>query len=246
MATWIAALRSERIKLGRSQILLLALIDPLLCAGIGLLANVNMGADAWMALMMAMMILHAMFFLPMMAGIFSAFVCRYEHTGGGWKQILSLPVSRNALYLSKLFVVMAILAVNQLLFLVAVLGVGLIQGLDLATIPWDLFSMKLLGGLIACLPLAALQLFVSTMWNSFAAPLVLNMIFTVPNILVANSAVYGPFYPWAQPMLAMIQTGGVYDFGAFTLPMQNLMITVVGSFALFLLVGLTYFNRKAV
>ncbi|MDO3411366.1 ABC transporter permease [Saccharibacillus sp. CPCC 101409] len=246
MNQWIAALRSERIKLGRSQILLLAVIDPLLCGAIGLFANIPGTEEGWLALLLVMSLLHAMLFLPVMTGIFSAFVCRYEHAGGGWKQILSLPVSRNALYLAKLFVVGGTLALNQLLFLAAVLAAGLFKGFDLSLIPWELFAPRLIGGFVACLPLAALQLFVSTMWSSFAAPLVLNVIFTIPNILVANSSEIGPYYPWAQPMLAMMQAGGEYDFGAFALPLENLMITVGGSFVLFLAAGMVYFNRKAV
>ncbi|WP_172197876.1 ABC transporter permease [Saccharibacillus qingshengii] len=246
MAIWISALRSERIKLGRSQIILLAVIDPILCAVVGLMSNVGNEEGSWTALFMVMTLLHALLFMPMMAGIFSAFVCRYEHAGGGWKQILSLPVSRTALYLSKLLVVAGTLAFNQLLFLIVVLGVGLGKGYDLSLIPWEVFAPKLIGGFVACLPLAALQLFVSTMWSSFAAPLVLNMVFTVPNILVANSVTYGPYYPWAQPMLVMMQAGGEYDFGAFGLPIESLMITVGGSFLVFLAAGLVYFNRKPV
>lgn len=246
MATWISALRSERIKLGRSQIMLLAIIDPILCAGIGLLSSVDNNADGWLALLLVMTMLHAMLLLPMMAGIFSAFVCRYEHAGGGWKQILSLPVSRSALYLSKLMVVAGVLAISQLLFFAAVLGVGLLKGFDLSYVPWGEFAQRAVLGFVACLPLVALQLFVSTVWTSFAAPLVLNMMFTVPNILISNSATYGPYYPWAQPMLVMMEAGGGYDFGAFATPTQTLLLTIGGSFALFLAVGLVYFNRKPV
>jgi|GEM_PF-185655 len=249
MNTWIAALRSERIKLGRSQILLLAVIAPVLSILIGLLSNMSglgSGAEAWEGLLLVMSLLHAMFFLPMLTGIFSAFVCRYEHAGGGWKQILSLPVSRPALYMAKLFTVAGALDLAQGLFSVGLVIVGLAKGLDLGSMPWEVVGVRLLGGFIACLPLAALQLFVSTMWSSFAAPLVLNMIFTVPNILVANSATFGPYYPWVQPMIAMTPTSQGYDFGAFTLPIESLMITVVGSFVVFLAVGLIYFVRKPV
>ncbi|GGN99930.1 ABC transporter permease [Saccharibacillus kuerlensis] len=244
MNQWIAALRSERIKLGHSRILLLAVIDPLLCVLIGLTAGMEKGD--WMGLLLAMSLIHAMFFLPMLTGIFSAFVCRYEHEGGGWKQILSLPISRPALYLAKLLVAAGALALAQILFAISVVLVGLYQGFDLSLIPWELFATRLLGGFAACLPLAALQLFVSTMWSSFAAPLVLNMVFTVPNILIVNSATVGPYYPWAQPMLAMMQSNIDYNFGAFNLPTQSLMITVGASFLLFLTAGLMYFNRKPV
>ncbi|OWA35253.1 hypothetical protein B9G55_11370 [Saccharibacillus sp. O16] len=249
MTTWIAALRSERIKLGRSQVLLLAVFAPLLSVLIGLLSNMNnlgTGAEAWEGLLLVMAMFHAMFFLPMMTGIFSAFVCRYEHAGGGWKQILSLPVSRTALYMAKLLTVAGALALAQILFSIGLLVVGMVKGMDIGSVPWGVLGTRLLSGFIACLPLAALQLFVSTMWSSFAAPLVLNMIFTVPNILIANSATVGPYYPWVQPMLAMIPNSGGYDFGAFSLPLENLMVTVVGSFVLFLAAGLIYFVRKPV
>ncbi|MNH45089.1 hypothetical protein D3C79_1074430 [compost metagenome] len=64
-------------------------------------------------------------------------------------------------------------------------------------------------------------------------------------MLVINSEKFGPFYPWAQPMLAMLDYGD-QAFGAFALPLQNLLITVLGSFVLFLTAGLVYFNRKEI
>ncbi|MNJ74774.1 hypothetical protein D3C77_717620 [compost metagenome] len=64
-------------------------------------------------------------------------------------------------------------------------------------------------------------------------------------MLIVNSATYGPFYPWAQPLLAMMPNGEM-EFGAFNLPYQSLLITVLGSFMLFFLAGLTYFRRKEV
>ena len=68
-----------------------------------------------------------------------------------------------------------LLAVVQLLFMGAVLGAGLIHKVD-APIPWEMLLRCLLGGWVACLPLAALQLGVSTAWSSFAAPLALNVV----------------------------------------------------------------------
>ncbi|MCQ4087431.1 ABC transporter permease [Saccharibacillus sp. JS10] len=246
MKTWIAAIRSEKIKLRRSYVLGLAVIDPLLCVLIGLMSDLGTAPEAWNMLFTIMIALHALFFLPILTGIFAALVCRYEHAGGGWKQILSLPVTRNVLYTSKFVIVASLVALNQVLFFATVLGVGLIKGLDVSLIPWGDFGMKLLAGFVACLPLAALQLFVSAWWSSFAAPMVLNVIFTIPNMLVVNSEVFGPYYPWAQPMLVMMRAGGEYDFGAFGLPLETLLITIGGSSLVFILAGLTYFNRKAV
>lgn len=112
-------------------------------------------------------------------------------------------------------------------------------------VPWPLLISSLLGGWFACLPLAALQLGVSQGWSSFGAPLALNVSLTLPNILVVNSATYGPYYPWAQPLLAMSPFGGE-SFGAFVLPAQTLMLVVSVSLIVFLGGGLLYFQRKAV
>jgi hypothetical protein len=105
--------------------------------------------------------------------------------------------------------------------------------------------MSVLGGWIACLPLAALQMAVSSAWSSFAAPMALNVVFTFPNILVANSADYGPYYPWVQPLLAMVPRTKE-SFGAFNVPAETLFLVILGSFVLFLAGGLIYFQRKAV
>src|SRR5690606_20910753 len=102
-----------------------------------------------------------------------------------------------------------------------------------------------LSGWIAALPLAALQLFVSVVWSSFAAPLALNVIFTIPNMLIVNSEVYGPYYPWAQPLLSMLAVSPD-KYGAFNVPLETLLYVILGGFALFFTAGLTYFQRKEV
>ena len=80
-----------------------------------------------------------------------------------------------------------------------------------------------------------------------AAPLAVNVILTLPNILVVNSEDYAPYYPWAQPMLAMLPKGmGPSEFGAFGLSAVALFGVILGSFAVFFAGGWLYFTRKAV
>ncbi len=237
---------SERLKMSRSLLWLLVLASPALAVLIGLLINEEFGN--WPLLLGGMSMFHSMLFLPVLTGLFSSFICRYEHTQGGWKALLSLPVSRSAVYLAKFLIVVLLLALTQLLLLAGILIVGKVRHLSgSGDIPWNMLLQSMLGGWIACFPLAALQMFFSLRWSSFAAPLVINVIFTVPNLLIVNSATYGPYYPWAQPFLAMIPKGMQgYTFGAFGLPFENLMITILGSFILFLVCGLIYFNRKEI
>ncbi|MBM6995829.1 ABC transporter permease [Paenibacillus sp. DXFW5] len=246
MRTFLNVLAAERLKMARSRVWLVLLASPALSALIGVLIDLPDGLDAsaWPLLISGMSMLHGLLFLPIMSGLFPSFLCRYEHTGGGWKQLLVLPVSRSAVYMAKFTVVFGLLAVSQLLFLAALLIVAQVQGIS-GPLPWGMIATSLLGGLIACLPLVALQMGVSLVWTSFAAPLAVNVSLTIPNLLIINSAKIGPYYPWAQPLLAMMPRGQA-DYGAFNLPYESLFITVLGSFLLFLAAGLLYFRRKAV
>ncbi|NEU27814.1 ABC transporter permease subunit [Paenibacillus polymyxa] len=238
---YVRLLSVERMKMAKSPVWLLALVSPAIAVLIGLLANPG---GNWLLLLAAMLTIHAMLFLPMLTAVYGSLVCRFEHGGGGWKQLLSLPLSRTGLYAAKLTIIMAMVGLTQLLFGVALLGVGAAQGMN-GPIPWAVIVQSLLAGWVACLPLAALQLMVSFLWSSFAAPLALNFVFTVPNMLIANSQTYAPYYPWVQPLLAMMPSGGD-NFGAFMVPTDTLLTVVLGSFIVFALAGLTLFRYKEI
>lgn len=241
VTTWLRLFQAERLKLGKSSIGLLALISPLLSVLIGLFISEQQPPEIqWLYLWSTMSTTHAILFLPLLAGVFSAFICRYEHAGGGWKQMLALPVSRSSLYLAKFAHVALLLGLTQVLFLLGAIAIGLLKGYA-APIPWTEFLRAFSNGWLATLPVAALQLFVSVSWSSFAAPLAINVMLTLPNVLIVNSEKYGPWYPWAQPVLAM---NGVEKYGAFNVSVGTLLFVIVGGFLLFLISGLIYFNRK--
>jgi len=242
MMTFNRVMQSEWLKLRKSSIWLLIFVSPILAFLVG--ALVDLGYNDWAVLLSQMVFTHAMLFLPLLTGVFAAFVCRYEHSGGGWKQLLALPMNRTHLYLAKFIIVFSMILATQLLFLIGVVAAGSIQGLD-SPIPWLMLLRSGLGGMVAVMPLIALQLTVSIAWSSFAAPLALNFVFTIPNILVANSADYGPFYPWAQPLLAMMPLNPD-NFGAFNVSFETLIYVILGSFVVFFVSGFTYFQRKEV
>lgn len=236
--------QSEFLKIRKSSIWLLIFVSPLLASLSTFGETLDVHEGEWIFTISLMAYVHGLLFLPLLTGVFSAFVCRYEHIGGGWKQVLALPVSRWKLYLVKFLTVIFLLVLTQLLLLGGLLLVGEIKGFTEA-IPWKMIFTSVIGGLIACLPLAAMQMFVSVAWSSFAAPLAINVIFTLPNILVANSAKYGPIYPWVQPFLAMIpHTDG--SFGALNVSLETLFIIIIGSFVVFFLSGIMYFQRKEI
>lgn len=239
--------QSEFLKLRKSAIWLLIFVSPILSLllGLGDLAGVpDLGQpqQKWITTLGVMTVSHAILFLPLLTGIFSSFICRYEHVGGGWKQLLSLPVSRKNVYLVKFLIVSFMIAATQTLFVMGLFFIGWLKGYP-ADIPWGIISISVIGGWLACFPLIALQLFVSVAWSSFAAPLAVNVIFTIPNMLILNSERFAPYYPWAQPFEMMMPTSAG-DFGALNVSTETLFIVILGSFILFITSGIGYFMRK--
>ncbi|GBF77235.1 hypothetical protein PA598K_05771 [Paenibacillus sp. 598K] len=241
----IAMIRSEWIKLRRSVVWVVVALPAILTFAAGWLGGLEEGGGSWQQLLAIVSVMHGLLFLPLLVTILTAFVCRYEHQSGGWKQLLALPVSRYVVYTAKLTMVALLLALLQLLILAALLFIGTWQGYAEA-IPWGALLASMLGGWAACLPLAALQMFAATWLQSFAAPVAIGTFFTLPNILIINSEDFAPYYPWAQPTLAMMPREQSMSFDAFGIASGTLPIVILVSFVAFYLVGWIYFTRKAV
>ncbi|WP_110114612.1 ABC transporter permease [Bacillus sp. CGMCC 1.16541] len=239
-------LQVEWFKMNGSTLWSLVFLSPLTATIIGYVAASRMDFELpndWYEPLVFMVSIHAVLFLPLLSGVLVSFICRHEHQAGGWKQLLSLPVKRSTVYLAKGFLIFLLVGCIQALFLLGWLAVGLSQGYT-DPLPITLMITVFIGGWMAMLPLIGLQLWVSTSWASFGAPLALNAVFTVPNLMVINSERVSPFYPWSQPfMLMMPQDQSVIGFNA---SLGTLALVIGGSATLFFIGGLLTFERKLV
>jgi len=237
----------ELMKTRRSKLWFLVIFGPIV--GVTLALNnffINYdsfmsdpGDNGWLEAWTQVEIFYSPLIFPILAGVFAALVCRYEHVGGGWKQLLSLAVPRHQVYFAKLLLIALLLACTQLSLLICYIGLGSILGVP-NQIPWKTlwgFSIK---GWLASLPLASIQLAISTYWRGFGMPLAINIALSLPSILVANTSA-GQFYPWAQPMLAMSP--------ADESPIQSMMMFYTLIILVFLLanfVGILSFRKQDV
>jgi len=238
-------LRVEMMKTQWWLVLLVALMGPVLAVSLGVNpGDASTGAAAWKTAYGFAVVRYAWLFYPLLAGVLAALICRPDHRSGGWKQLLVLPVSRTNVYLAKYLVLAAMLAVANLLFGGVFVVAGLVDHLGPVGIPWAQMGWSLLGGWVAVLPLAAVQLWVSSRWKSFGAALALNVCFTLPAIFAAQSHEIAPWYPWAQPVLAMSGLGptSAEDI-ALGVSMTTLWVVIVGGLAVALLGGLWTFAR---
>lgn len=237
--------QSESFKLRKSRIGSIILLAPAMGMVMGLIDPGMEGGpiNPWYLVLAYSDLVYGLLFLPLMTGVFACLICRYEHQAGGWKQLLALPVTRNQVFLAKYLVLVALVLAIQLLFFGGLYAGGLAQGIE-DPFPLTAVWKCVLGGWVATLPLIALQLWMSVMWKSFAAPFTVNVVFTLPTILAVNSDKFGPYYPWAQPFLMMYMAENAED--VFFVPWEQVLTVVGGSLVVFFLAGLLYFQRKAV
>jgi len=196
---------TELYKLRWSMIALIIFLGPAisLWIGFGVPTKMDQAANDWLWFFSLTVHKYAMFFYPLIVGVFAALVCRYEHIGNGWKQIFCLPVSRFQVYLTKLSIVAFLTFMTQICLLIGFLLIGWLHGLQDA-IPWMTLITKVVNGWLASLPLMTLMLGCSLLWKNFATPFTLNVVFTVPSMIFTGAALLGSWYPWSQPFLAMM------------------------------------------
>ncbi|MGG3572510.1 ABC transporter permease [Bacillus gobiensis] len=239
---FLKSLQLEWYKVRKSKILLLIWLGPMIALMVGLSGSNEMGTSPWHEALMYISMVYGLLFLPLFTGILAGSICRYEHQNNSWKQMLTLPVTRSTVFWSKYVLVLFVVAFLHIMVFAVFWIAGTAAGYT-EPFPVETIAKSMIGSLIAVFPIAALLLWVGIAWTSFAAPFALNVIFTLPSMLVANSETYGPIYPWTQPFLMMMP---VNEGEVFYVPMAKLSLVIGGSLIVFLAGGLMYMKKKAI
>lgn len=234
----------ERLKLKRSKLWLLYLIGPLLgvfLAYINFFKNYELfmqpGDNAWIEAWTQVALFMGPFVLPILVGIYTALVCRSEHVGGGWKQLLALPIKHSEIFLGKFLTVVKMVVITMIILLIFFIGFGYVKGVEGSLPIFTIFGF-MIRGILACLPLILLQLIISIKAKTFGIPLAVSIVFTLPAIIVASTPL-GQIYPWTQPMLAMSPEDES--------PIQSYFLfytLLIGTFIVLLIYGLRNFTKR--
>lgn len=194
--------------------------------------------NEWLRILSLINNTYSIFLLPIMGGVLAGIISQTDHANGGWKQIHTLPLAKWNWYIAKFVILLVALVLAMLFLLGTVVGVGLLHHTK-DVLPIRELLKILCFGFAALIPLAALQLWTSLIWRSFAAGLILNVVATIPAIIVAQSSFIGPYYPWSQVFLAMNPMMNVTGGDQF-------VPVLVSSFVLFFMGGLVHFVRRDV
>lgn len=234
----------EQLKLKRSKLWLLYLLGPLLGVSLAytnFFKNYDLfmgpGDNAWIEAWTQVALFMGPFVLPILVGIFAALVCRGEHVGGGWKQLLAMPIKYSDIFIGKLLTIVRMVIITMLILMFFFIVFGYIKGLE-GNLP--IFSLLgfVIRGILACLPLIVLQLIISIRAKTFGIPLAVSIIFTLPAIIIASTPL-GQIYPWTQPMLAMSPEDES--------PIQSYFLfytVLIGTFLTLFIIGLRNFVKK--
>ena len=170
-------LKAERLKLKRSPVWLAFLLMPIVPALLGTLnylANIDILKSEWYSLWTQHTLFTCYFFLPVMVGVYCAYLMRLEHDQHNWNKILTMPAQRPLIFLVKLITTSVMILLSELwigvLFVLSGKLIGMTAAVPLRSIViWCLFGT--LGGTV----MAAIQLLISLSIKSFALPIGISL-----------------------------------------------------------------------
>lgn len=165
-------LRAERMKLKRSPVWIAFFIMPIIPALLGTLNylnNLELLKSEWYSMWTQHTLFTCYFFLPVMIGVYCAYIMRLEHNNHNWNKMLTMPVSRAEVFISKVLTASFMILISEIWIGILFVVSGKIVGMTSAPpysdiIIWCLFGT--LGGMV----MAAIQLFLSIYVRSFALP----------------------------------------------------------------------------
>jgi hypothetical protein len=207
MRALFRALRSEIAKLRRARVLLSALIVPagfvMLKGGVfALRGEEGLGVDRYT---FEYLFSIGLFFwdrllIPLLAVTICAWLVWLEEESGHWKVLLTQPIPRGALYLSKLIVACAVVFLLQsswwLFHTVGGLGLGLNGREAIGAV--GLHALRIASALT---PVIGVQLLLSVLLRSPFAALGIGVVGNTASLILAGTAI-NHWHPWGLAQVA--------------------------------------------
>lgn len=198
-----ACIKSESLKVKRSFIWVAFLLVPLIPTLMGTqnyLNNIDILQSEWSSLWTQETLFYSNFFFAPLVAIYCSYLWRLENRNKNRHLLMTAPVPVRNLFLAKLITVGKITLLTQLwMFVLYLISGKLIQLPGLPPLQIWLFALR---GFLAGLVIITLQLFLSMIIHSFAAPIAFAVLGSVTGLLIANSR-FGICYPYSLMMLGM-------------------------------------------
>ena len=198
-----ACIKSEQIKIRRSYIWIAFVLIPFIPTIMGTqnyLNNLELLHSEWFSLWTQETLFYSNFFFAPLIAIYCGYLWRMENQNKNRHLLLTQPVPVRDIFLGKLVSILKITLFTQFwVYVLFALSGKLVALPGMPPAETFLYTIRgLLGGAV----IAALQLLISMMIRSFAAPIAIAVVGSITGLLAANSE-YGVYYPYSLMMLGM-------------------------------------------
>lgn len=171
------------------------------------------------------------FALVLGIAILTSFMASIENETNAWKQLVSLPVSKMKIYLSKFIVIAYFLLISSVLLMIFTLAYGLYLDFGVQPPYIELFKNSFYP-YFAVMPILALQLWIAVVSQNQSIPIttgVVGVIFTYSAFALPDWVI------WKWPSL----------INEWNQPIVNVFLGIAVGFLL-LLIGMVHFTKKDV
>lgn len=234
-------LEAEKMKENHSPIWLAFFILPIIPAVMGTLnylANQEILQNQWYDLWTQHTLFSCYFFLPILIGIYCAWLWRIEHQQHNWNVMLTVPVPILYLYGAKFVMAAVLLFFTQIWIGVLYFLSGTICGMTMAfpfaaVVNW--LACGWLGGMTIC----TLQLLLSLLIRSFSIPVGMALLGGLLG-LAATAKGWGAYFPYALFAIGMRANTAEMALSCGTEPF---LFFTVSYLLLFFIFSLLYMSR---
>lgn len=234
----------EMLKLKHSKILYITMLTPIFFVILGVVNFMRYkelftekGQNVWVQIYTQSSMFYGLFIMALLITIITAILFRIENSCDSLKRMLTLPVRREKLYLSKLAVACNMIFLNLLVFIIIMLTLGLLVVPHGEKMPMRVIYSPLLC-MIASMPVVSVQYYLSMKFKNIYVPLGVGVFFSIPSILINNTK-YWMFFPWDYPGRVLLNGGSVqFDFPLYMYGVS------IGIFLLFTFIGIWEFKKK--
>lgn len=193
-----SCMSAEFIKMRRAPVWAAFAALPAVSALIGsanYVANLGLLTPGWENLWTQHTLFICYFFLPALIGAGASYLWRLEHTGSNWNELMVAPVPARDVFVAKL----AVLALLDLVAFAAMTAFFVASGLVLrvpGAFPVASFAGQVVLGWLGSLAICGIQLVVSMLVRSFAAPVGVGLGGGILGIM-ASMGGFGYVFPYA-------------------------------------------------
>ena len=235
---------AERMKLRRSPIWLVFIIVPAVPAFLGTmnyLNNIEILRSEWFSLWTQHTLFTSYFFLPILLGLYCSYLMRLEKNNRNLTKLLTLPISRKELFVAKLLSAGKIILFTEVWIGVLFLISGKIAGLT-AKPPVGSLVIWCLFGTLGGIAMAALQLIVSLLCDSFALPVGISFAGGISGLMVMSKG--GWMYPYSLMAYGMVSNNNKQQLTAEGYP--QFVLICLFYLAVFTAAGAMIMDRREV